>query len=51
LVCHPASTTHRLVAPERRRELGLADGLVRISCGLEDTADLVDDLVGALEAI
>lgn len=51
LVCHPASTTHRLVAPERRRELGLADGLVRISCGLEDTADLVEDLVGALEAI
>lgn len=51
LVCHPASTTHRQVAPDLRRELGLADGLVRVSCGLEDADDLLDDLLGALKAI
>ncbi len=51
LVCHPASTTHRQVARESRREFGLADGLVRISAGLEDGGDLVDDFVQALKAV
>ena len=51
LVSHPASTTHRQVDPALRRELGLADGLVRISCGLEEADDLLEDLVGALKAL
>jgi cystathionine beta-lyase/cystathionine gamma-synthase len=51
LVSHPASTTHRQVDPAQRRALGLADGLVRVSCGLEDPEDLIEDLVGSLKAI
>jgi len=50
LVCHPASMTHASVPPERRREIGLTDSMVRISTGVEDPADLIDDLRQALEA-
>lgn len=50
LVTHPASTTHRQVEPARRRELGIADGLVRVSAGLEDVADLLEDFCRALDA-
>jgi cystathionine beta-lyase/cystathionine gamma-synthase len=49
LVCHPASMTHASVPPERRREIGLTDSMVRISTGVEDPADLIDDLKQALE--
>lgn len=48
LVCHPASTTHRQVPPERRRAGGLSDGLVRLSPGIENPADLVADFAAAL---
>jgi O-succinylhomoserine sulfhydrylase len=51
LVTHPATTTHSRVAPEARAALGIADNLVRLSIGLEDPADLIDDLVQALEKI
>jgi len=48
LVCHPASMTHASVEPERRAAIGLSDSLIRISAGIEDPADLVDDLRQAL---
>lgn len=48
LISHPATMTHASVPAEMRAELGLTDGLVRISVGLEDAADLVADLEQAL---
>jgi cystathionine beta-lyase/cystathionine gamma-synthase len=48
LVCHPASMTHASVPPERRQAIGLSDALIRISAGIEDIADLKDDLAQAL---
>ncbi|MGH8638087.1 MAG: trans-sulfuration enzyme family protein, partial [Burkholderiales bacterium] len=49
LISHPASMTHASVPPERRAATGLSDSLVRISVGIEDAADLIDDLKQALE--
>ncbi len=51
LTSHPASMTHASVPPEKRAELGITDGLVRISAGIEDLADLVADVDQALEAV
>jgi methionine-gamma-lyase len=51
LVGHAASTTHRQYPPEARRAAGITDGLVRLSVGLEDTEDLLDDIVRALEKV
>jgi cystathionine beta-lyase/cystathionine gamma-synthase len=51
LVGHAASTTHRQMDPSARREAGIADGLVRLSVGLEDADDLIDDLDRALEKV
>jgi cystathionine beta-lyase/cystathionine gamma-synthase len=48
LICHPASMTHASVPPERRAAIGLTDSLVRISTGVEDPQDLIDDLKQAL---
>jgi O-acetylhomoserine/O-acetylserine sulfhydrylase-like pyridoxal-dependent enzyme len=48
LVGHAASTTHRQMAPEARRRAGIADGLVRVSIGLEDPDDLLEDFDRAL---
>ncbi|MBP1605688.1 MAG: Cys/Met metabolism PLP-dependent enzyme [Acidobacteria bacterium] len=48
LICHPASMTHASVPPDRRAALGITDGLVRISAGIEDIADLIADLDQAL---
>jgi cystathionine beta-lyase/cystathionine gamma-synthase len=48
LISHPASMTHASVPPDRRERIGLTDGLVRISAGVEDPADLIDDLRQAL---
>ena len=50
LIGHPASMTHASVPPERRAEIGLTDSLLRISVGIEDVADLIEDLEQALEA-
>ena len=50
LIQHPAGLTHRLVASEVKAELGITDGLLRLSVGLEDAEDLWDDLVHALAA-
>jgi cystathionine gamma-lyase len=44
LVDHPASMTHASVPPDKRRELGISDALIRLSVGIEDAADLVADL-------
>lgn len=49
LVAHPASTTHRQLDPEARRAAGIADGLLRVSVGLEDADDLIADFEQALE--
>ena len=51
LTSHPASMTHASVPEEKRAELGITDGLVRISVGIEDEADLVADLEQALAAV
>ncbi len=48
LIEHPAIMTHASVPPEVRRELGIDDGLVRLSVGIEAVADLVGDLAQAL---
>src|SRR5207253_4074291 len=50
LVTHPATTTHQRLTPAARAELGISDGLVRLSCGLEHPDDLVEDLLVALKA-
>ena len=50
LICHPASMTHASVPPERRAEIGLTDSLLRISAGIEDPQDLIDDIDQALAA-
>jgi cystathionine beta-lyase/cystathionine gamma-synthase len=51
LVSHPASMTHAAVPPERRAALGVTDGLVRISTGIEDIDDLIADLSQALDKV
>jgi len=51
LVCHPATMTHASVAPEVRERLGITDGLVRISVGIEDTDDIIADIDQALAQI
>ena len=51
LVTHPATTTHRRMGPEGRARVGITDSVVRISVGLEDAADLVDDVQRGLEAL
>lgn len=48
MVTHPATTTHRRLSPEARAAVGITDGTVRISVGLEDPLDLIDDLTAAL---
>lgn len=50
LMCHPASTTHAGLSPETRAEMGVTEGLLRINVGLEDVADLIEDLEQALTA-
>jgi O-succinylhomoserine sulfhydrylase len=51
LITHPTTTTHQRLTPEQRAELGIGDGLVRLSIGLEHVDDLIDDLLGALEKV
>jgi O-succinylhomoserine sulfhydrylase len=51
LVTHPATTTHYRVGPEARAELGIGEGLIRLSVGLEDPADLMADLDQALAVL
>lgn len=51
LVCHPASMTHASIPKEERERIGLTDGLVRLSVGVEDVSDLMADLENALAKI
>ena len=51
LINHPALMTHASVPKEQREALGIGDSLVRLSVGIEDVRDLIDDLNSALEAI
>jgi hypothetical protein len=48
LITHPATTTHQRLTPEARAELGISDGLLRLSVGLEAPTDLEADLARAL---
>ena len=51
LITHPSSSTHQRLTPPQRGELGITNGLVRLSCGLEHPDDLVEDVLCALEAV
>jgi cystathionine gamma-lyase/cystathionine beta-lyase/cystathionine gamma-lyase/homocysteine desulfhydrase len=51
LISHPATMTHAAVPPERRAALGITDGLVRLSAGIEDVEDLQEDLDDALSRV
>ena len=51
LITHPATTTHQRLGPEARARQGIGDGMVRLSVGLEDPADLQEDLAQALTAV
>jgi cystathionine beta-lyase/cystathionine gamma-synthase len=48
-VLHPATASHREMSPKRRLQLGITEGLVRISVGIEDIADIIEDISQALE--
>jgi O-succinylhomoserine sulfhydrylase len=50
IATHPATTTHQRLPDDQKEMLGITPGLVRLSCGLEDTDDLVADVLGALDA-
>jgi len=49
LITHPATTTHQRLSPEDRAALGIGDGLVRLSVGLEDVEDIKSDLAQAMD--
>ncbi|OUJ02187.1 O-succinylhomoserine sulfhydrylase [Acetobacter cibinongensis] len=51
LVTHPATTTHMKIGTEERARLGISDGAIRFSVGLEDSADLIDDLARGIAAL
>ena len=51
LITHPATTTHQRLSPEARAGLGVTEGMMRLSVGLEDEADLCEDIASALAAV
>ncbi len=51
LLTHPATTTHQRIGPVARAESGITDGMLRLSCGLEDVEDLIDDLKAGIAAV
>ncbi len=51
LIAHPATMTHAAMTPEARAEAGIGDGLLRLSIGIEDAEDLLDDLRAALDRV
>jgi O-succinylhomoserine sulfhydrylase len=51
LVTHPTTTTHQRLTPDQRAELGIGDGLIRFSAGLEHADDLIEDLLTALDKV
>ncbi len=50
LICHPATTTHQRLTPEQRAHVGITEGFIRLSVGLEDVNDLIADLSQAFAA-
>jgi len=51
LVCQPAGMTHASIEPARRLEIGITDGLIRFSCGVEDVEDIIADLEQAFKGL
>jgi cystathionine beta-lyase/cystathionine gamma-synthase len=51
LISHPAMMTHASMPAEVRKQIGITDGLVRLSVGIEDVEDLIADLDAALERV
>ena len=51
LITRPAATSHSGMSPEDRRKMGITDGLIRFSIGIESTEDLIEDFTEAFEAI
>ncbi len=51
LITHPATTTHQRLSPAARAEIGVTDGLVRLSAGLEHPDDIVEDVLAALKTV
>lgn len=51
IITHPSTTTHQRLADEQKSVLGITPGLVRLSVGIEDTDDLISDVVQALQAV
>jgi O-succinylhomoserine sulfhydrylase len=51
LITHPATTTHQRLKPEERAAVGIGDGMLRLSVGLEDVEDVEDDLLRGLAAL
>jgi len=51
LITHPATTTHQSIGEEAREELGISEGILRLSVGLEDADDLLEDIAEALKAV
>jgi O-succinylhomoserine sulfhydrylase len=51
IITHPATTTHQRLSEDKRAELGITPGLVRLSLGIEDTDDLIADILQALDAV
>ncbi len=51
LITHPATTTHQRITQQQRNELGISDGMVRLSVGLEHPDDIADDVMTALKAV
>ena len=51
LLCHPVSMTHGSIPKEKRDRLGITDGLLRLSCGIEDSEDLIADIDRALSLL
>ncbi|CUU03149.1 MAG: cystathionine gamma-synthase [Fimbriimonadales bacterium] len=50
LMCHPATMTHASIPPEERARIGISDTLIRLSVGIEDAEDLIEDIEQALQA-
>jgi cystathionine beta-lyase/cystathionine gamma-synthase len=48
LICHPMTSTHIGLAPDVHAAMGVTDGLLRVSVGLEETSDIISDIVAAL---
>lgn len=51
LLCHPAGMTHKAIPEHKRKAAGIQDSLIRLSCGIEDAEDLIDDLKNAFSIL